>query len=93
MSEEIQEETQPASVTITVIDTIVQFSGGTEVKLVLEAESAANLRKSFSEGSNDVVTVINYSLFERKTIAQIDLSNVVLIVSVPNEKVQNPENF
>ena len=92
MSEEIKEETEETT-TITVIDTIVQFSGGTEVKLVLEAESAENLRKSFAEGSNDVVTTINYSLFEQKTIAQIDLSNVVLIVSVPNKKVPSPEDF
>ncbi len=92
-NEEISEEViEDSTMTISVIDTIVQFDSGKEFKMVLTAESAKELRKSFHEGNKEILTVFNYSLFERKTVVQIDTSKIIMILSVPNEKNPSPED-
>ena len=85
------QETTDDTIQVSVVDTVIQFDSGKEFNMILEVESAENLRKSFHAGDKNSITVINYSLLERKSIVQIDLSKVVLLISFPNEKVQNPE--
>lgn len=91
MSEENLEETKADTVQVDIVDTIVQFDSGKEFNMILEVESAEKLRKSFHEGHKGSITVINYSLLERRSVVQIDLSKVVLVISLPNEKLLNPE--
>lgn len=92
MSEETLEETKTDTIQVSVIDTIIQLDSGKEFNLILEVESAENLRKSFHEGHKGSITVINYSLLDRKSIVQIDLSKVSFVISFPNQKVENPED-